>query len=401
MKLWLGPVVLFQLCAAVLALPTEAPLGTPEPSSGCGKPVGDQFPKGRVSHRTFLNTTDPFYLKPRRYRIFLPTSYDEKTPTPLMLMFHGFYDNSKSEASEDHAKIAAERYGFILVYPTGADDVPYDPNDWWNSWNSGGTNGTAGKYGKQFCTEDHSSYPCYASCARAGFCKSGEHRRADCGCSTCADDTGFIVTLLRELKENLCIDESRVHGSGMSMGAMFLYSVATHPEIAPQLASAIPVEGSFLLGFMQGPVTPMLLIDIHGYDDTVIPANVTNSWGKYSKGGCPNSAVGPYGCTVGSDGWMYHPVNEVLEQWTTMNGCPANGSSTVVETPFDGRTGWSCMAPFGKCAFPVLRCVHNLGHTWPFHLKEHPSVYGDMLWYFVKNLRRGQAPTSVTAEVIV
>ena len=37
-------------------------------------------------------------------------------------------------------------------------------------------------------------------------------------------------------------------------------------------------------------------------------------------------------------------------------------------TEFDGLTDLYCIAPHGRCnkGGPVVRCTHNLGHTWPF-----------------------------------
>merc|ERR1712087_654413 len=148
----------------------------------------------------------------------------------------------------------------------------------------------------------------------------------DCGCSGCANDVGYIAALLSQLKSTFCIDESRVHGAGMSTGSIFLYYLAT-TEVGTQLASIVPTEGSFLLGHLQQPKVPMPVIDIHGTKDNCVPSNTTNSWGKYKNTGCPISAAGKNGCAVGDDTFVYHTTADILSEWAKTNSCPETGKA--------------------------------------------------------------------------
>lgn len=362
-------------------------------SRGCGVPLPSGVTKGAITNGMLLKVDDPFNPHgKRRYSLYVPRSYEAGSAMPLVLDFHGFYDTAASEAKEDGVSLAAEREGFIIAYPNGLADNPSDPGDWWNQWNGGGTNGTAGKYGKQTCTESHSKYPCYKSCGLAGMCDASLRHRVDCGCSGCADDTGFIAALLRKLKDNLCLDESRIHGTGMSNGAIFLYSLATSDVVGPQLASIVPVEGSFVLGFLDAPKVPMPIIDIHGTKDDCVPANVSNSWGPYKRKGCPQHMVGKEGCVVGDDGWFYHPQAEILAKWSSANLCSSNATSIPIATPHDGHTDWSCKLPFGnQCGAEIRVCTHSLGHTWPFNEGIHrvrTKEFGEMLWSFMKDKQR-------------
>merc|ERR1711920_830093 len=136
----------------------------------------------------------------------------------LLLDFHGFESSDTYIANHDGVLLAAEKEGFIVLYPDGSKD--YRNGVWWNNWNGGGTNASRnGKYGPT-CMKDHPTYPCYRSCAKAGQCKNNADR-TDCGCSGCADDLGFIDLLIKKVKHDMCIDETRVHGTGMSNGAIF------------------------------------------------------------------------------------------------------------------------------------------------------------------------------------
>jgi len=363
--------------------------------------------RGSLSGVLNLAFEDPLHPVGRRqYALYVPKAYNPDSPMPLLLDFHGFYDDDDSEAHEDGVHWTAELEGFAVAYPNGLADNPDDPSDWWNSWNGGGTSGSdAGLYG-QTCIKDHSKYPCYRSCARAGVCKINEGMRRDCGCSGCADDVGFVSALLTHLKNELCLDTERIHGTGMSNGAIFLYYLATTASVGPQLASIVPVEGSFILGFLDPPKVPMPVIDIHGIRDDCVPANVSNSWGKYKRTGCPVDRAGRNGCTVGDDGWLYHPVHEIMARWATANGCPADGKPTQAPTRHDGKTGWSCVMPFGdRCGAPVHQCTHNLAHTWPFHVGQgkkgrRSRLFGEALWDFMRDKRRSQ-PTDQQLSLVV
>lgn len=337
-------------------------------SPGCEKEnIPANITKGIISSQMQLKFHDPNLEQPyREYAIYVPNSYQPGTPVPLLVDFHGFYSSDRFIAHHDGVSLASEKEGFIVVYPDGTKD--FRRETWWNNWNGGGTDGSSlGKYGET-CLKKHSKYPCYDSCIRAGVCKGKRKMRKDCGCSGCSDDVGFIGELFKQIKANFCIDESRVHGSGMSNGAIFLYYLST-TDVGTQLASIAPTEGSFLLGFLGAPKVPMPVLDIHGTKDNCVPANWSNSYGRFKKQGCPVQALGKEGCAVGDDLFLYHTTEEILKVYSEVNKCPvpADNHSVPVRTPQDGNTAWSCMLPYGpSCEAEVRFCTHNLGHTWPF-----------------------------------
>jgi poly(3-hydroxybutyrate) depolymerase len=382
-------------------------------SPGCQRDEKDRLSltKGRLSDWHHVKVDDPFHpTGVRSYVIYVPKSYTAEKAYPMVLDFHGFYDTGMNEAREDGLTIAAEKEDFIVVFPNGLSDLPHHRKSSGykymgrnpNNWNGGGTNtSVTGSYGKQICLDDHAQYPCFESCIRAGQCSRKHRLRSDCGSSGCADDKGFIAVLLQHLKNQLCIDETRVHGTGISTGAIFLYYLATTQDVGPQFASITPVEGGFILGFLEAPTVPMPVIDIHGMKDTVVPANVTNGMAPYSHRGCPQQYANSEDCTVGDDGWFYTPINKVLSRWAVANKCQHDGSLEFTRTKYDGRTGWSCVHPHGtKCEALVMRCTHSLGHTWPFKSgTDHwgqvtggaevwPKEFGEVLWSFVKDIRR-------------
>jgi len=239
------------------------------------------------------------------------------------------------------------------------------------------------------------------------LCTKKSPGKADyCGSSTCANDVGFISALLDHLSDMLCVDEQRVHATGMSNGAIFLYYLAT-TEVGKILASIMPVEGSLMLGHAGTPLTPMPLMDIHGiYDDTV-PANVSNSWRRYKKFGCPVKAAGAEGCAVSNDGWYYTPQGTLLSPWARANACQSGSvSAFVTDGRFDGQTGFDCVTETAHCANPVIRCVHSVryngGHTWPFHEGQphwpRSPVFGELFWWFASRFRRADSSPAALSD---
>jgi polyhydroxybutyrate depolymerase len=304
-------------------------------------------------------------------------------------------DSAEHEAEEDGIIATAEKEGFIMVLPNGgsneAGDMSSNSSKWWSEWNGGGMNGSvAGKFGKEFCISGHDEYECYQSCVYAGVCEKAGAARNDCGCSGCADDVEFILVLLKKVKTELCIDDERVHATGMSSGAIFLYYLATTQAVGTQLASIIPVAGSFILGFLDVPKLPLAVLAVHGRRDDIVPANTSNSY-KGMK--CPVEAVGEHGCAVSSDGWFYHTWDEIAKYWTTANNCVLLSTEvTPMKTQFDGSAGWSCVSHGSKCDATVRSCTHDLGHTFPFDAgkdRKRTREFGQVIWEFMKENSRG------------
>ena len=245
------------------AAPPPAPFPGPPavPSRGCGKLL--PFP---VDAPLDLNVpvADPIlFNKFREYYLALPPGYNNTQPLPLVLSFHGFYDEAIDMQKTDKLMYMARTESpFIVVHPQGLMDTgthqpqkPYPQR----TWNCGGTVGSPGPLGPTCDTANRTStwgvYPCYLTCQNPlhGGCKDTWYGKtpflslfcvkrtiyqdrlgmntgkvegnAFCcsSSSTCANDTLFVETLLDELEETLCIDRRRIHATGISNGGMMAY----------------------------------------------------------------------------------------------------------------------------------------------------------------------------------
>jgi polyhydroxybutyrate depolymerase len=149
----------------------------------------------------------------RTYILHVPPSYDGTSPTPLVLVFHGFGLTAEAVATYSRFSTIADEQGSIVVYPAGQSNPPM--------WN---------------INQD----------------------------VTIADDVLFANDLITKLDGELCIDEDAVYAVGFSNGgAMAQRLVCANPDRIAGLATvaAIYTECKAAVPW----------IAFHGMDDPIVP----------------------------------------------------------------------------------------------------------------------------------
>jgi polyhydroxybutyrate depolymerase len=163
----------------------------------------------------------------RTYEVHLPPQYDLKTPLPIVINMHGGGGNAAAHRKQTKMDAAADRYGFIVIYPEGTAGLGH-----FYTWN-------------------------------AGLC---------CGYSVKwkIDDVGFISKVLDEVEKNYTVDNRRVYATGMSNGAMMAYRLAcelpNRITAVCGIATTLGVDGP-------APTRPIPLLQIHGLKDQNAPFN--------------------------------------------------------------------------------------------------------------------------------
>ncbi|MEE8337063.1 MAG: PHB depolymerase family esterase [Dehalococcoidia bacterium] len=161
----------------------------------------------------------------RSYLLHIPPSYDGRTPTPLVLIFHGGGGNARNVLRQTHFDQVADRNGFIAVFPNGT-----------------------GRLARLLLTFN------------AGNCCGVAVERG-------VDDVGFARALIDELTSTLAVDPRRVYVTGLSNGAMLSYRLAC--EAADLIAAVAPVAGA-LNAPNCSPAVPISLIAFHGTADQAV-----------------------------------------------------------------------------------------------------------------------------------
>ena len=147
----------------------------------------------------------------RTYELRLPPSYDESTPAPLIIAFHGSPDQGIPFAGRIGLDSAAHEAGFITAYPDGINSTWIPP------------------------------------------------------------DATFVRTLIRQLLGGLAVDERRVYVTGFSIGGQITHWLAC--DLADVLAGAASVGATMGRGSREDcdPSRPMPMVMIHGTSDPVFP----------------------------------------------------------------------------------------------------------------------------------
>eukprot|EP00118_Oscarella_pearsei_P027056 m.310717 g.310717 ORF g.310717 m.310717 type:complete len:351 (+) comp54070_c0_seq1:110-1162(+) len=299
----------------------------------------------------------------RNYQLCLPSGYDDHKAWPLIVNYHGW----SGTAEGDIYNAGFEAFGVpaITVHPQGYAD---HPGSSWGSWHVNGTAESPGPQGPT-CTVQggHDNY-CYESCRRR---PQGCDARG-CDWTTCVDDYAFAEQLYDEVESVVCVNTSREYASGCSNGGMMAYGLGA--RMSNRLAAIAPVCGSFSMGFLEAPDSEygMPVIDIHGTQDTTVPANLTS----YNKVGDQYP--------LSSDGWYYTQVSDIFKEWKERNGC--TGDDFQYKTSLVGEEGLYCIAE-GQCTKgDVVRCAWNGGHD--YYGGSGSTYNAQLVWEFLSKFSR-------------
>jgi len=233
----------------------------------------------------------------RSYELHVPSGSAE--PRPLMLSLHGYTLSGSDQERTTGFSSIADREGFVVVYPNGLGSP--------TSWNAG---------------------PC---------CSYDDKTR---------DDMGFIVDLMDDLGQRLCLDQRRVYVTGFSNGGMMAYRIAC--QMADRIAAAASVSGSMVLPRGEcDPVRPVPFMHTHGTADPIVP---------YAGGSGPTWLT-PSGETP----QVFPAVQDEVALFAELNGCASNTETVFDKADTTCRRRSSCT----EDAEVMLCTVTGGGHAWP------------------------------------
>lgn len=308
-------------------------------STGCGKPSPYTPGKSSVVQAVLRETT-------WTYRIYVPQNYDPWTPLPIIFQCPGWGVDAGLEEYMAGISARADQLRYISVTPQGKKDNGAVGGPWY-SWNAVGSTRSPGPAGPTCTTAASNPQYCYQSCKCTDY--------PQCDWTTCHDGitptgtgylnvSGFISTLYDSLEDVLCIDVTREYQAGESNGGMMTYQIGV--DMATRVAAIAPQFGSFHRGFNLAPLVGVPVLDLHGFFDTTVPANVS----------------------LAADGWYYTVLSEILggnefsTGWKTSNAC--FGPSAHYPTSFDGIFDLYCVSEGFCLGGDVVRCGWSGGHTW-------------------------------------
>jgi polyhydroxybutyrate depolymerase len=265
----------------------------------------------------------------RSYIVYQPQVGDE--PRPVVLSYHGGGGSAAGHMAYSGMNDAADRFGFIVVYPEGTG--PFERA--LHTWNVGN---------------------CCGYALRNNI-----------------DDVRFTDVLLDDLAGRYAIDANRVYATGLSNGAMMSYMLAA--KLPDRIAAIAPVGAA--MGFdLPDDARPMPIIHFHGDHDQNAPFN---------------GGIGPRGVAK----IAHMPVRECVAAWAKVNGCETEPAiERLPDVADDGTTVRREVYRSDRYPIE-LYVIEGGGHTWPgqpariAHLRRYepgPSTRdisaNDVMWAF-------------------
>jgi polyhydroxybutyrate depolymerase len=271
--------------------------------------------------------------------VHVPRSYDGSRPVPLLLSFHGGGAHMAYQATDErYGQIgAAERYGFIAVFPNGWSRLP---GGRLATWNAGGCCGPA---------------------------------KAET-----IDDVGFARRIVADLKQRLAIDPGKVFATGMSNGAMLTHRLAC--EAGDVFRAIAPVAGTDNTSACT-PKQPVSVLIVHARNDDH----------NRFEGGAGDRSVDRANMALSTS------VPETLNRWLDRNTCPRT-PQRVLERP---GAACDRYGPCQGGSTVAICITERGTHSWPGAKKsrstEEPSQAidaNDVMWAFFLGRPMQQPPAA-------
>lgn len=160
----------------------------------------------------------------RSYRLYIPPSYNNSIPAPLILNLHGYGSTALEHELYTNFKPISDTAGFIIVHPNGSVDG--FGNQQWNAFNF-----------------------------------------------TNVNDVGYLSALVDTIAQAYNIDSNSIYSTGMSNGGFMSYKLAC--ELGDKIAAIASVTGTMTWTEFNNcnPAHATPVMQIHGTADVTVPYN--------------------------------------------------------------------------------------------------------------------------------
>jgi polyhydroxybutyrate depolymerase len=169
-------------------------------------------------------TVDPTVGRP--FDVFVPTAYEAATPTPLVILLHGYTATGAVQEAYFKLQPLAEQRDFLYVHPDGTKDRI--GNGFWNATDA---------------------------CCNLG--------------GAVVDDSAYITAIIDQVERDYNVDPKRIFLVGHSNGGFMSYRMAC--DHADKVAAIVSLAGAtFADPSACTPSRPVNVLEIHGTSDQTI-----------------------------------------------------------------------------------------------------------------------------------
>ena len=261
----------------------------------------------------------------RHYLIYSPQDSSADSPIDLVIGFHGYAGTASGLELEVTGGFNqfADKYNFIAVYPQSL--YLFDEGEYHSTFNDL-TGSKSGSQLLEICTLGASKYPKFSNCKDPSRCSY----------QPCTDDIGFVRQLITDIKkENKILN---IYVFGNSTGGLFAQKFGcSHPEL---IKGILNVSATQAFGYGCVPSSPVSLTIYSSKKDTAIPPINVEA----------------------SDGYLYEPMNRVIQNFVDNFKCKNFQNETVKNNETFVKMQYT------ECADEVvITSILNLEgyHVWP------------------------------------
>ncbi len=249
----------------------------------------------------------------RSYALYVPTSYDPSTPTPVVLSLHGRTVNNFHQASASGFNAVAEEHGFIVVYPMAFDLFYDDPERADAVWNYTGL---------------IPNFP-------------GPHDE---------NDDEFLDAIVDDLAHTLNVDMNRLYVNGLSNGGYMVNHLACTRSDRYAAFASMAANAAYGVQFEcdMDNNTGAPILFYHGTDDIISP------WD-----GAPGQGPG------GQQIYVLAPMTNTFDFWLDYNHCEKVYEQRALDsTDYDSNMIYVQYTGCPDTGALELYIVVGGGHVW-------------------------------------
>ena len=218
----------------------------------------------------------------RQYLEYVPSTYSEDTPAPVLFMLHGLGDEATNFFNATNIRTMADQKGWIVVCPQALEfniEVPgIGSYPFGTAWSAGIT-----------VTVEFNLY--------------GMPFNFDVTVNPDADDSGFLMATLATLEEEYNLEQDSVFFAGFSLGACMSHRMAIeHGDRINAIAAVSGVVGNDMDEMT--PAANVNVLEIFGTNDEMI---------SYDNAEISLQSYGTHSIGL--------PAEATVEYWRTFNQC--------------------------------------------------------------------------------
>ena len=263
----------------------------------------------------------------RQYLEYVPSTYSEERPAPLLFMLHGLGDDVNNFFNASHISAIAEEKGWIMVFPQALEfniEVPgVGGYNFGTSWNAGVT-------------------------VTVQIEMFGIPFNYDVTVNGNVDDEGFLATALDTIAAEYNINQDSVFFAGFSLGGYMAHRMAIkHGDRINSIAAVSGVVGNDMQNLT--PIANVNVLQVFGTDDEMISYD---------------------GAVIDLQGYGTHstglPAEATVDYWRNFNQCNEEAIfEQYPDTQNDGLTFemYSYMDGSNDTRVSFLKVNHGM-HRW-------------------------------------